>query len=169
MSKVNRQNSGVVDGRAMAVASGLGGRVTRASSTSAAAAAKISQGGKSIVEVNNHMDASSSSSLHEVPQCKPIAPPPPSNAAAAAAAAVKKKRLALGNISNAEGLQLNPASLNNPQAAAAAPKDAKKYRFNGANIVNIASNVASNVMPSFGQRKTSSQLGLRPSSNFKHF
>lgn len=175
MSKVGRQNSGLVDVRAMAAAAatGFGARVTRASSTTASKTAQMQAhqpqhpGKSSIVstiEVNmeSSYDTTTAANTTTMGHCKPNAPPPPPisvAAAAAAAAAVKKKRLALGNISNAEGLQPNSSvgQSNNPPVA---PKDAKKYRFSGANIVNIA-------MPSFGQKK-SDQAAKKPSSKFNH-
>ena len=95
---------------------------------------------------------------------KPLAPQPPPGvntaAAQAAVAAVKKKRLALGNLSNATEMPIPPnAAAGQANNGSTAPKDAKKYRFSGANFVNIASGV----MPGFGQKKAD-QLAKKTSS-----
>lgn len=161
MSKVGRQNSGLDEVRAMAAAAanGFGARITRASSTNAsktaAAQQQLQQSKSSIVStiaVNMESSYEATTTMTTgggaaaaIGHSKPKAPPPPPITAAAATAvptAIKTKRLALGNISNADGLQSNSAvgqSNNNPSVA---PKDAKKYRFSG----NIP-------MPSFGQKK----------------
>lgn len=94
-------------------------RVTRANSTTLVA--NKTNAGKSIVSIEVNMEAYES-------QC-----------GVNQAAAAKKKRLALGNISNAEGVQQSTVVSGAAAAAPPAVKDAKKYRFGGANIVNIAS------------------------------
>lgn len=132
MSKIGK-SSGLVDIKPVTTTTAFG-RLTRASSN----AAKLATG-KSVVSIEVNMESS-----YEM-----NAPP---------AAAAKKKRLALGNISNADGVQQSGQP---PNAAAPVTKDAKKYRFGGSNIANIAS-----VMPGFGPKKSDNvPLTKKTSSN----
>lgn len=124
MSKIGK-SSGLGDVKPVTTTTAFG-RLTRASSN----AAKLATG-KSVVSIEVNMESS-----YEM-----NAPPPPP-----AAAAAKKKRLALGNISNADGIQQSGQQTN---PTAPVTKDAKKYRFGGSNIANIAS-----VMPGFGHKKS---------------